>query len=124
MKLTILALILFTVTLSACAQLALKLGVGAQSFRNAMADGVVHTLFAAALNPLIWTGILIYVLSVALWLWVLSKVDLSVAYPFVGVSFVLTMLFGGIFLSESITPMRIAGTLLIVAGCALVGRSA
>ena len=58
------------------------------------------------------------------WLWVLSKVDLSVAYPFVGLSFLVTMAFGAFLLEESVTPSRIAGTLLIAVGCILVGRSA
>ncbi|MEX1034581.1 MAG: SMR family transporter [Sneathiella sp.] len=59
-----------------------------------------------------------------LWVWVLSKVDLSIAYPFVGIGFVVTMLFGILLLNENVTPMRIIGTVLIVGGCVLVGRSA
>ena len=35
-----------------------------------------------------------------MWLWVLSKVDLSVAYPFVGISFLKTMGFGAFLLNE------------------------
>ena len=79
---------------------------------------------AAAMSPFIWFGLVIYALSVALWLWVLSKVDLSVAYPFVGVGFLVTMLFGIVLLNENVTPMRIIGTVLIVGGCVLVGKSA
>lgn len=124
MSYLVLALILFTVTLSACAQLALKLGVTRPNMVVAMQTGVSESLLAALSSPLIWLGLTIYALSVALWLWVLSKVDLSVAYPFVGVSFLVTMAFGAILLDEHVTPARILGTVLIACGCILVGRSA
>lgn len=120
----VLGLILLTVTLSACAQLALKLGVSKPYLESAMQIGVFEALIAAATSPLIWLGLIIYGVSVVMWLWVLSKVDLSVAYPFVGVSFLITMAFGMFFLSENVTPIRIIGTLLIAGGCILVGKSA
>jgi len=120
----LLGLILLTVTLSACAQLAFKLGVAKPLMAQALQGSIADALFAAMASPLIWSGLLIYGLSVAMWLWVLSKVDLSVAYPFVGVSFLITMAFGALLLDESVTPLRIAGTLLIAGGCVLVGKSA
>lgn len=123
MTFLVLGVILFTVTLSACAQLALKLGVSNPQMENAMQAGILDSLCQAAISPLIWLGLIIYGLSVAMWLWVLSKVDLSVAYPFVGLSFLITMLFGAFILNESITPTRIIGTLLIASGCLLVGKS-
>lgn len=55
--------------------------------------------------------------------WILSKVDLSLAYPFVGVSFIVVMLFGAFLLNETITPLRMIGTILIAAGCIFVARS-
>ena len=120
----ILGLILFTVTLSACAQLALKIGVTTPHMEEALHSGVFQAVLAALSSPLILLGLVIYVFSVALWLWVLSKVDLSVAYPFVGISFLVTMFFGAFLLNENVTAMRLAGTVLIVGGCVLVGRSA
>lgn len=119
-----LAVILATVTLSAVAQLALKVGMTSPSMVGAMKLGGSDLLVAAALSPWIWTGLLIYGLSVILWLWVLAKVELSVAYPFVGVSFLMTAAFGALLLNESVTAGRLAGTVLIVVGCILVARSA
>ena len=124
MSLIVLGLILATVTLSACAQLALKLGVGTQSFEVAMRGGVFDVLIATVTNIYICVGLTIYLLSVAMWLWILTKVDLSVAYPFVGVSFLVTMAFGIWLLDEDVTTGRVVGTVLIVVGCTLVGRSA
>jgi multidrug transporter EmrE-like cation transporter len=116
--------ILIAVTLSACAQLALKMGVAKPQMESALKQGLLESLMAAVASPLIWLGLIIYGVSVAMWLWVLSRVDLSVAYPFVGISFLVTMVFGALLLNENITPMRIFGTILIVAGVILVARSA
>lgn len=124
MSILVLGLILLTVFASACAQLVLKLGVADEKMQAAMQSGLIESVLAAAVSPFIWLGLIIYALSVALWLWVLSKVDLSVAYPFVGLGFVVTMLFGVLLLNENVTMMRVVGTLLIVGGCVLVGRSA
>lgn len=124
MSFMVLALILFTVTLSACAQLALKMGADSPAMKEALSSGLFDAVFAAALSPLIWTGLMIYGLSVALWVWVLSKVDLTIAYPFVGISFLITMAFGAFILDENITNLRILGTLLIAGGCVLVAQSA
>lgn len=119
----VLGLILLTVTLSACAQLALKWGVMRPPMATALKTGLVEAIVAAALSPMIWVGLLIYAVSVALWLWVLSKVDLSVAYPFVGFSFLVTMAFGALLLQENVGPMRIVGTILIAGGCILVAKT-
>ena len=120
----VLGLILLTVTLSACAQLVFKLGVTHPRMADALQSGIPDAIITAATSPLIWSGLIIYGLSVTMWLWVLSRVDLSVAYPFVGVSFLVTMAFGALLLNESVTPMRIIGTVLIAGGCILVGKSA
>lgn len=120
----VLGAILVTVSLSACAQLAMKIGVERPRIELAMQSGVGDSLIAFATSPLILLGLAIYGLSVIMWLWVLSKVDLSIAYPFVGLSFVVTMCFGAIVLNESVTPARMLGTLLIVIGCVLIGRTA
>lgn len=123
MSILTLALILATVTASACAQLALKLGMTSPHVVAALPQGGKGILLAVASSPLVWAGLTIYGMSVAVWLWVLSKVDLSLAYPFVGVSFIMVMLFGAFLLNESVTPLRMTGTLLIAMGCVLVARS-
>ena len=121
MTLPVLLLILVTVTLSALAQLALKLGV----MNHGAGGGDIHRFVErVAFSPGVWIGLVIYAASVGLWLWVLSKTDLSVAYPFVGVSFVITMIFGALVLHEPVTATRVIGTFLIAAGCVFVARSA
>ncbi|MDP2028666.1 MAG: SMR family transporter [Thiobacillus sp.] len=76
-----------------------------------------------AANPFIWTGLALYGAGALLWLGVLAQIDVSQAYPFVGLGFLLTMVFGVILLGESVSAMRLTGTLLVVAGVILVSRA-
>ena len=72
MSFLVLGLILLTVFASACAQLVLKLGVADQKMQAAMQSGIYESALAALFSPFIWFGLIIYALSVVLWLWVLS----------------------------------------------------
>ena len=58
-----------------------------------------------------------------LWLAVLTRAELSQAYPFVGLSFVLTAIFGWLLFHDAMSVARIGGIALIMAGVVLVGRS-
>jgi multidrug transporter EmrE-like cation transporter len=117
----LLSLILASVGLSAIAQMFLKMGVTA--VRSAEAGGVANTLAAYATSPYVVLGLGLYGIGAILWLFVLARLPLTVAYPFVGLGFIATMLIGVLALNEAVTPGRVAGTLLIAAGCVLVARS-
>lgn len=123
MSISTLALILGTVLASAVAQLALKLGMSNPAIAAAAQNGGKALILAVAGSPLVWTGLFIYGGGVLAWLYVLSKVDLSLAYPFVGVSFIVVMLFGIFLLQETVSPLRMIGTVLIALGCIMVARS-
>jgi len=54
---------------------------------------------------------------------VLSRVDISFAYPFLGLSFVLITVYGYLVLQEPLNIWKIAGVLFIVTGVSLVAKS-
>lgn len=114
-------LILASVSLSAIAQLALKIGTSAAAGRG---QGAGTEMFGLLQSPPVILGLGLYGLGAMLWLFVLGRAPLSLAYPFVGLGFILTMLAGAMVLGESVGPARIAGTLCIALGCVLVARSA
>jgi drug/metabolite transporter (DMT)-like permease len=73
-------------------------------------------------NKYVLGGFLLYGLGAIVWLAVLSKWDVSKAYPLVGLGFVFTVIIG--FLSgEQISALRVIGAALICTGVFLVGRS-
>jgi multidrug transporter EmrE-like cation transporter len=124
MHLKVYILIITAVVMSAVGQMALKIAVERAQLKEAIAAGAISAVGAAVGTPMLWVAVLIYVGSIALWLWALSEADLSIAYPFVSLGFVLTMLFAAVFLKEAVTPLKLTGTMLIVIGCVLVARSA
>ena len=122
MSVRLLLLILASVSLSAVAQLALKIGASRAAERGA--GGIGGEIGGLLQSPMVYAGLGLYGLGAALWLFVLARAPLSLAYPFVGIGFILTMLAGALYLNEDVSPVRIAGTLLIAFGCVLVARTA
>jgi len=74
-------------------------------------------------NPLIWGGLALYVLSVFNWIIVLSRVDVSAAYPLMSLGYVLTAAWGWWVLGEGVDGWRIFGILLICSGTLCIARS-
>ncbi len=122
MTLRLLLLILASVSLSALAQLTLKIGTAAAA--DGRSTGIGGEIGGLVQSPMIILGLGLYGVGALLWLFVLGRAPLSLAYPFVGIGFILTMLAGSFWLNESLSVARVAGTLLIAIGCVLVARSA
>jgi drug/metabolite transporter (DMT)-like permease len=120
---TMLLLILASVGLGAVAQVLMKLGMTAAAMREALAIGAAAPVVLAVLtSPGVMGGLALYGIATVLWLGVLSRVELSQAFPFVGLSFVLAAVLGYFVFAEAVSAMRVAGIALIVAGVVLVGR--
>ena len=112
-----------SVLLTSFAQVALRktmLSVG--SLPSSMSE-VIH--FCVQLMSNVWfiTGISLYVVSLALWLVVLKKIEVSQAYPLSAIGFLITAGVGYLFLHESLNFLRIIGLLLIVIGIFIISRS-
>ncbi len=122
MNLSSLLLILISVSLSAIAQVTMKHGVSQPDIQKNLAEPMTALGYLAT-NGYVLAGLALYVTSVAFWLFVLARLDVSVVYPFVGIGFILTMVLAAFALGEPVGPLRVAGTLLVVAGVALVAQS-
>ena len=64
---------------------------------------------ALALNPYLVAAVLLYALLSAVWVWVLTFVPLSIAYPFVALTFVLTVASGALLFGEAVTVRLLLG---------------
>ena len=119
MKSVALGLALFCVLLSSAAQIAMKRGM------SAPVGGDLGATYGQALtSPLVWLGLVLYGASAVLWLWVLSRLDVSVAYPLVSLGFVVTLGVGVVWLGEPFSWVRVAGCTLIVIGVSLLALDA
>lgn len=114
-------LILVSVSCSALAQISLKHGMSVQAVQAVLAGGRTAAIaLAVASSPTVWVGLFLYAFSALVWLFVLARVDVSVAYAFVALGFLLTMALGFLLLGEPLTLQKVAGTLLVVLGVWLV----
>jgi len=74
-------------------------------------------------QPYVFAGIMCFAVSSVFWLVVLSRIDLSLAYPLVSIGYIVVALFSSVFFSENITLIRWIGILTICAGVFLISRS-
>ncbi len=78
----------------------------------------------AIFNPWVTSGIALLIIWLLSRMALLSWADLSYVLPITAFGYVASALLGKAFLGEHVTPQRWMGTLLIVAGIALVARTA
>ncbi len=69
------------------------------------------------------TGAGLYIINFFLWVTVLSRVDLSVAFPTGSTSYIIVALLSVVFLGEQISPYRWSGIALIIVGIWFISRS-
>jgi drug/metabolite transporter (DMT)-like permease len=122
----LLGFILMSVLLAAFAQLTLKHGmtqVTGHGHTPLDLKDPAGTFRRIATNVSVWSGLLLFVASAAVWLIVLSRASLSYAYPFVSLTYALILLFDRFILGESVSPLRWAGVALIIAGIVAVSRT-
>ena len=86
-------------------------------------SSTARIVWSIATSPLVIGGLLIYGLGTFFWLITLSRLELSVAYPFVSLNHVVIFLLAWLVLKEQISPLRAVGVVIICAGMLLVARS-
>jgi drug/metabolite transporter (DMT)-like permease len=75
----------------------------------------------AMLDPFVAAGVIALILAVLARMALFSLADLSFVLPVTSVGYILAAILGKTFLHEDVSAQRWAGTILIVAGAALVG---
>ncbi|MFM7344034.1 MAG: EamA family transporter [Tagaea sp.] len=118
-----LPIILLGVMLNAMAQLALKAGMNRVGHFDFALVNVLPIGWQVGTNPFVALGLVCYVVSVGVWLLVLSRVEVSLAYPMLSVGYVVNALIAWWFLGESLTATKIAGIAVICFGVWLLSRA-
>jgi multidrug transporter EmrE-like cation transporter len=123
MSLYVFLLAIGSISLNACAQIALRktmLAVGVPP----NLEGALAFAFAILTTPWFILGMACYAVSIGAWLIVLAKTEVSAAYPLLSIGYVITAIVGALFLGEHVTLTRIAGIGLICGGLTLIAHSA
>jgi drug/metabolite transporter (DMT)-like permease len=118
-------IIILSVLCSSVAQIALKKGMTQCDCSFApQISNILPLISALALNLFVLTGVLLHILALFTWLYVLRHVEVSYAYPFISMGFVVVLLLSYLLFNESINIYRICGVALIIIGIFLIGKSA
>jgi len=116
-------LILFSISIAVAGQILLKIGINRIGMVNFGSLYALKQLFFGVIkSPLVISGLFLYVISAAIWLVVLSAVDLSFAYPFIGFTYVMVLVLSKFILKEDVNPIRWAGALIITIGVIVISR--
>ena len=98
--------------------------VGVGPLPGSSSESLSHAL-AVVLNPWFIAGMACYVVSIGVWLIVLSsKLEVSVAYPLLSIGYIITAVVGFFFLGENVTLLRVFGIALICSGLLFITRTA
>jgi len=114
-------LVLVAISFSVTGELMLKTAmnqIGTFSFSN-----LLPSLGRILTHPRIWTGFGFFILGAFWWLAVLSRVNLSWAYPMLAIGYILILIFSALVLREHVSLVRWIGAGVIILGIFLVYRS-
>lgn len=111
-------LLLFAVGAAAVGQVMLKHGMQIASTRAASTRGSLA--FAAATSPWVLFGLVVFAVSATAWLAALSRVPLSVAYPFNALGYLGILTASILVLHERANVWTWVGSLLVVSGLVIV----
>jgi drug/metabolite transporter (DMT)-like permease len=119
-----LTLVLICVLAGAAGQIFWKEGMSGMGRISGMGDLLqVKTVWDIFTNKFIVLGIILYAISVFLWLGAMSTLDVSFMYPLLSLGYVITAIFAFVFIGENVTLLRWAGIVVIIAGCFMITKS-
>ena len=118
-----LMLILGAVLLGVVGQLSMKHGMTKVKMVTAGVGDLVVSLARALTQPFVTAGFVLYAISALAWLIVLSRVELSFAYPMISVGYIAVVLLSRVIFHEHVSFIRLLGTFVICLGVVLISRS-
>lgn len=107
-------LIALNIVLLVAGQTLWKTGVAKLSLNNWVS--AVTALF----SPWIFTGIVLYALATVVWIYLLSKMPISLLYPMQSLAYVATVIIAIFVFHEHVSAWRWAGVVVIMFGVALI----
>ncbi len=79
--------------------------------------------FSMLFNPWIMLSIVLTLLSGLSWMIAMTKFNISYAYPYTALGFVLILIFSALLFQEPLNFYKIAGMLFIITGIVIISRS-
>jgi drug/metabolite transporter (DMT)-like permease len=105
------------------AQALMKKGLALTGITNVTMGNIAEFVSRSLSSPVLWLGILVYVLNFFIWIIILYKVDLSIAMPVGSFCYIFVPLMAIAFFHERVDPLRWLGIICIVLGIHFVSQS-
>ncbi|MGE6228559.1 EamA family transporter [Paenibacillus chitinolyticus] len=113
-------LILLNTLMLVSGQFLWKFGLSRKADPFESLQSIIHLMF----SPFILGGLFIYGLATVLWLFILNKVDISIAYPMQSIAYLITVIGAYYMFNEQMSVLKIAGCVVILIGVGMIGLSA
>lgn len=110
------AFIALTVLLTVYGQVVLKWQVSLAGPMPAETSEKIGFLLGLLLKPWILSGFAAAFLASIAWMAAMTKFDLSYAYPFMSLNFVIVLVLSAVLFSEPVTAPKLIGLSLIIVG--------
>ncbi|KAF0135058.1 MAG: hypothetical protein FD145_196 [Candidatus Saganbacteria bacterium] len=114
-------ILVVSVSLAVVGQLLMKQGMN--QFGTFPISQIITKIIPMFLNPWVFSGLVAFAFSSIFWLAVLSRLQLSLAYPMVSIAYVVVTFASIIFFKEQVALIRWVGVLVICFGVVLISRS-
>ena len=79
-------------------------------------------LIHLVLNPWILSAMTAGFFALLCWLAAMTKFELSYAYPFMSLAFVLVLIFSAVLFNEPVTVPKVLGVVMVIAGLIVASR--
>ena len=106
------AYLLLYIVFSVASQLIIRWRVGGAGALAPGADRLQFVLHLLAM-PWVWAAFLSTVLAGVMWMLTLGRLDLTYAFPFTGITFLVILFAGAFVFGEPVSAWRVIGTLLV-----------
>ena len=84
--------------------------------------GLIEGILRAIQIPWLYCALLTYAFATILWLYILQRIPLSIAYPFSAIAMILVPLLSTYFFSEKLNFSYFIGSFLIISGITIIAK--
>jgi multidrug transporter EmrE-like cation transporter len=120
-KMTAYSFVIVTIGFTALGQILIKWQAMQAGSLPAAWGGRVSFFLGLLFNPWIIAGLLCAVVAACAWILAMTRLPISVAYPLVALTYPLVLAASWVIFGETLSPWRMVGVGLILAGVALLG---
>lgn len=114
--------ILSTIFFTTYSQLIMRWQVGNTGGLDPGLEGKIFFIVKMLTNIWVLSGIAATFLAGISWMMAMTKFEISYAFPFVSLNYILILVAGFIVFGESFSAVKAVGTLLVIAGLITISR--